>query len=99
MKFIDKYHNMSYANGTIPVECDGIIRSTRELCCCACGAPTEFIEINYEDSFCSEECVAEMDRRCDECVAEMIRREEELEQEDCYEAQEGRTPQGCRPFG
>lgn len=54
MKFIDKYHNMSYANGTIPVECDGIIRSTRELRCCVCGAPTEFIEINYEDSFCSE---------------------------------------------
>lgn len=88
MKFIDKYHNMSYANGTIPVECDGIIRSTRELCCCVCGAPTEFIEINYEDSFCSEECVAEMDRRS-----------EAYAKENCNEASEGCTPQGCRPFG
>lgn len=88
MKFIDKYHNMSYANGVIPVECDGIIRASREMACCVCGAPTEFIEINYEDSFCSEECVAEMDRRS-----------EAYAKENCNEASEGCAPQGCMPFG
>ena len=90
---------MSYENDTTSVEGDLLIRTRRSLVCCVCGAQTEFIEICYEAPFCSEECVAEMDRRCDERVAETIRKEEELEQEDCYEAQEGRTPQGCRPFG
>ena len=64
MRYIDKFPDMEYVFD----ERDGIIRTTRYVVCCVCGATTEFIELNYEDSFCSEECVAEMDRRAyDSC--------------------------------
>lgn len=31
--------------------------------CCICGKPTQFIEINYQAPFCSDECIAEMDKQ------------------------------------
>lgn len=43
--------------------------------CCVCGKPTQFIEINYQAPFCSDECVAEMDRQSN---ADIQRVNEEL---------------------
>lgn len=44
-------------------ERDGIMRGTCKEPCCMCGRLTEYIEINYQDYFCSEECLAEFDNR------------------------------------
>lgn len=59
MKYKDKYPSM------IPIseERDNIIRSRSEQPCCVCGRLTEYVEINYEAFFCSEECLAVMDTR------------------------------------
>lgn len=62
MKYIDKFPDMK----PIFDECEGIIRGGDMKPCIVCGRPTEFIEINYEARLCSEECVAEMDRRANE---------------------------------
>lgn len=59
MKYVDKFPDMKY----IDEERDGVIRGRTQRPCCVCGWETEFVEINYEAPFCSEECVAEMDRR------------------------------------
>lgn len=61
MKFrdISKYQKMN----SIDDEILGIIKSNIECPCGVCGDLTPFIEINYEGYFCSEECIAEMDRQ------------------------------------
>lgn len=59
MKYRDKYPDM------IPISCcmpDNIMRGFSPKPCIMCGEPTEYIEVNYEAHFCSEECVAEADR-------------------------------------
>lgn len=40
----------------------GIMRSNQKSPCCVCGEPTEFVEINYEASFCSPECMKEFEK-------------------------------------
>ena len=57
MKFTDKYSDMK------PIDdvCNGIMRGTEMKPCLICNDPTEYIEINYEAHFCSEECVKKMD--------------------------------------
>lgn len=59
MKYIDKFPDMK----PIFDEREGIIRGQSNMLCCVCSQNTEYIEINYEAPFCSEECVAEMDKR------------------------------------
>ena len=57
MKFIDKFSSMKKID-----EVQGsIMRSTESKPCSICGEMTEYIEINYEGYFCSEECVKKMD--------------------------------------
>lgn len=46
-------------------ERDGIMRGTSKEACCVCGRLTEFVEINYEAYFCSEECLAVFENRID----------------------------------
>lgn len=58
MKYSDKFPNMKYIDDV----CDGMLRGQRQQPCVICGELTEFVEINYEAYFCSEECVAKMDR-------------------------------------
>lgn len=58
MRFCDLYPDMK----PIIEEISGIVRSN---CCCecaVCGLLTEYVEINYEAFFCSEECVSKMDK-------------------------------------
>lgn len=64
MKYIDKFPDMVYIDDVF----EGIMRGRSEKPCLICGSPTEFIEINYEAHLCSEECVAEMDRRAYEAA-------------------------------
>lgn len=62
MKYCDKYPNM------IPIDdvCGNIMRGNERKPCAVCGNQTEYIEINYEAPFCSEECVQTMDRMAEE---------------------------------
>ena len=39
-----------------------IMRQPQKQPCCVCGEPTEFVEINYEASFCSPECMKEFEK-------------------------------------
>lgn len=57
MKFERKYPNMEPGE-----EKDCILKSNVLSQCEICGDLTEFIEINYEAHFCSDECVSEMDK-------------------------------------
>jgi hypothetical protein len=41
---------------------EGLIYSNVVGLCFACGYPTHFIEINYQDYFCSDECVNKIDQ-------------------------------------
>lgn len=64
MKYIDKFPNMKYIDDI----CDGMLRGQRSQPCIICGCLTEFVEINYEAHFCSEECVAKMDRMSEAAI-------------------------------
>lgn len=57
MKFKDKFTDMR----PILDEAGDIILGTIDRPCHICKQLTKFVEINYETSFCSEECVEEMD--------------------------------------
>ena len=57
MKYKDKYPYMQ----PISEEHNNIIRCREQRRCCVCGHLTEYVEINYEAFFCSEECLAVMD--------------------------------------
>ena len=61
MLYADKYPDMD----AITDERDGIIRGFSSSPCYICGKPSQYIELNYEATFCSEECLAEMDLRSD----------------------------------
>lgn len=39
-----------------------IMRQSKKQPCCVCGEHTEFVEINYEASFCSPECMKEFEK-------------------------------------
>lgn len=58
MKFSELYPDM------VPIieEHNGIIKGERSCSCAWCGELTPYIEINYESYFCSEECVASLER-------------------------------------
>lgn len=78
MKYIDKFPDMK------PIfphfeERENMIRGHYEKPCIICGSPTEFIEINYEARLCSEECVAEMDRRANDAFKHYIENEDPWE--------------------
>ena len=62
MKYADKFPDMK----PILDVCESMMRGRSVKSCIICGSPTEYIEINYEAHLCSEECVAEMDRRYNE---------------------------------
>ena len=62
MKYSDKFPDMVCIDDV----CEGIMRGRSVRPCIVCGSLTEYIEINYEARLCSEECVAEMDRRAAE---------------------------------
>lgn len=68
MKYIDKFPNMKYIDDIF----DGMLRGQRPHPCIICGELTEFVEINYEAHFCSEECVAKMDERADALFREYL---------------------------
>ena len=53
MLFSSKYPNMK----PIIEERNNIIRAKEKGYCCVCGRPTEYVEINYEGYFCSDECL------------------------------------------
>lgn len=53
MKFSDKYPDMKY----IVDEFDGIIRGSQAHNCEVCGNETQYIDIDSEGYFCSEECL------------------------------------------
>ena len=57
MRFEEKYW---YLTPDSP-ETDGLIVAKTPHTCCICGRPTRFIEINYEDAFCSDECVEKLE--------------------------------------
>ena len=40
------------------------VKSETKHKCCICGKFTNFIEINYQAPFCSDECVSKMDIQC-----------------------------------
>lgn len=70
MKYKDKYPNMK----PIHDERHGIIRTypdfnRKDKCgpapCHVCDEITEFVEINYEGPFCSEECLAKFESKFD----------------------------------
>ncbi len=61
-KFIDIYPNMT----PIVDENNGIIKGNKNKPCYICKELTEYVEINYETYFCSEECVKVMDKFCEE---------------------------------
>ena len=44
-----------------------VIVSNNEHDCCICGKPTRYIEINYQAPFCSDECIAKMDKQSNSC--------------------------------
>lgn len=67
MLFSEKYPDMV----RIDEVKDGIMRSNETCPCSICGHPTEYIEINYEGYFCSDECVDEMDRMAEEHTGKM----------------------------
>ncbi len=58
MLLSEKYPDMK----PIKEEKDGIMRGHESCPCCICGRMTEYIELNYEAYFCSDECIREMDR-------------------------------------
>lgn len=53
MKYKDKFQDM------VPIhdERECIILGTQDIPCYICKELTRFVEINYESSFCSEECM------------------------------------------
>ena len=57
MKFSEKYPNMK----PIHEEIDAIIRGTTLKPCHWCKSPTEYVDINYEGPFCSDECLYEFE--------------------------------------
>jgi hypothetical protein len=57
MKFYKKYPTMK----PIFDERDGIILGKNKGNCFICKSSTKFVEINYETTFCSEECVKRAD--------------------------------------
>lgn len=62
MKFIEKFPWIT----PIFEERENMIRVNRASPCYICGCQCDYVEVNYEAYFCSEECVAEMDRRYEE---------------------------------
>ena len=76
MKYADKFPDMK----PISDVCEGMIRGGDMKPCIVCGRPTEFIEINYEGRLCSEECVAEMDRRASEAFKQYMSCEDSWEE-------------------
>lgn len=63
MKFKRKYPNLQFNE-----EADGILKGRHIAACEVCGELTDYIEMNYEAYFCSDECVKEMDRRATEQI-------------------------------
>lgn len=61
MKYADKFPDMK----PIVDERHNIIRSRTAEPCSVCGELTDYVEINYEGYFCSEECENEFTRRGD----------------------------------
>lgn len=59
MKYIEKFPWIT----PIFEERENMIRVNRALPCCICGCLCDYVEVDYEAHFCSEECVEEMDRR------------------------------------
>lgn len=57
MKYSKKYPNMA----PILEEEKGVIRGEQPEPCHYCGEDTEYIDINYEARFCSEECLEEFE--------------------------------------
>lgn len=68
MKYIDKFPDME----CVVDERENVIRGVLKKPCCVCGEATEFVEINYEARFCSEECLAQMDERSDALFKEYL---------------------------
>lgn len=62
MKYIEKFPNM------VPIfeERENVIRTNRAFPCCVCGCLCDYVEINYEAYFCSEECVQKEGQRVEE---------------------------------
>ena len=58
MKFKDKYPDIELIHD----DRDGIIRGMGGACR-LCKEPTEYVEINYEAPFCSEECIFEFEEK------------------------------------
>ena len=58
MRYADKFPTM------IPIidECENIIRNRTPRACYICNRITEYTEVNYGVSLCSEECLEELDR-------------------------------------
>ena len=59
MKYIDKFPDMR----PIKDENEGMMRGNSSKPCCICGEMTEYIDINAEGYFCSEECRREFYRQ------------------------------------
>lgn len=57
MKFANKYGNVAFGEFSP----DGYYLKGQNGKCTVCGCPCEFIEINYEAWFCSEECINEFE--------------------------------------
>lgn len=57
MKYKDLYPDMKLIHD----EVKGIIRGSPRPCHW-CKEPTEYVEINYEGHFCSEECMADFEK-------------------------------------
>ena len=63
MKFSEKYPNLKHLEDTR----EGIMRvNGLPHRCCVCGKLTNYIEINYEAPFCSEECLLAFEAGMDE---------------------------------
>jgi hypothetical protein len=60
VKYKDLYPNME----KIYEEKDGTIRGSEEKPCHWCKQSTEYVDINYEAPFCSQECVYNFEKSC-----------------------------------
>lgn len=63
MKYKDKYPNLK----EIYEDIDGIIKGSKEKECTTCKELTQYIEINYEAPFCSDECLSNFEIKIGVC--------------------------------
>lgn len=58
MNFTDQYWFLAVGDAA-----DDLLKGAEVGKCFVCGKPTQFVEINYEEYFCSSECLHEFEMK------------------------------------